>query len=495
MNTEGNNLILIKKSTISGVTPRISSLELGELAVNTIDGKIFLKTEAPTLTSIKTFLNSDDQYFIFNKSLSSVVPYFGKNTINQVFATVLGGYNNDVSGGGSSVINGEDNDIDGDFSLVGSGLNNKINVNGDYSFIAAGSGNLINHQNVFILGSGLSSHSSDFTYVNNISANGKLYGDGSLLTGIIAGDTTATTLVRSNSANWNSNYTTVQSNSASWGEPSSQVIITSDPIKYSFISDGSATRYNIGGTANSENASLVEVFVENVRQEPETSYTLSAEKIDFLNAPPLNSKIVVISPNNTASNVNETLTVVQSNSANWGSTYTTVNSNSASWINSKTIAFFTALDNEPPATNFATFDTRNSHPVLDFDTVTQEAAIFRGIIPDGTNLLSGCNVITQWAATSATTGTIGWDVAFERIASNGINLGTNSFGTAQTIAATTVPSTSGITLSSFVTFTQAQLPSGLTNGNMYRLRVRRDVVNDTASGDAELLGIEVRSIA
>lgn len=544
------NKILHKKSDVSGNTPALNVLSAGEIAINTADGFLFFKKNTESGDYVSKFVDIEGQAHVLNISLSSFVPQFGGNTVSEVFGSVLGGYSNDVSGAASTAINGENNDIDSDFSLIGNGENNKISIGADYSFIAAGQNNLVSHSNVFTLGSNLSSHANDFTYVNNLSSVGKIYGDGSELTGIVAGDSEATNLVRSNSANWDSTYTTVQSNSASWGEPSSQVIITSDPIKYSFTSDGSATRYNIGGTANSENASLVEVFVENVRQEPETSYTLSAEKIDFLNAPPLNSKIVVISPNNTASNVNETLTVVQSNSANWdiaydiattggnlngsltaiditstgkyygdgssltgivagdteattlvransanwGSTYTTVNSNSASWINSKTIAFFTALDNEPPATNFATFDTRNSHPVLDFDTVTQEAAIFRGIIPDGTILLSGCNVITQWAATSATTGTIGWDVAFERIASNGINLGTNSFGTAQTIAATTVPSTSGITLSSFVTFTQAQLPIGLTNGDMYRLRVRRDVANDTASGDAELLGVEVRMV-
>ena len=50
----------------------------------------------------------------------------------------------------------------------------------------------------------------------DITSTGKYYGDGSLLTGIVAGDTEATTLVRSNSANWDSSYTTVQSYSANW---------------------------------------------------------------------------------------------------------------------------------------------------------------------------------------------------------------------------------------------------------------------------------------
>ena len=434
--------------------------------------------------------------------------------------------------------------------------------------------------NMGSVGIGLSSLSgidAKLTVIGNVSATGSYYGDGSKLTGIVAGDTIATNLVRSNSANWafaynvasayvtvsstfltsetdsqtlsfnegtkelsisngnfvslsalvdtsssgvdmevraltgkwDSSYTTVQNNSASWESTPINVILNSDPLKFVFIGDGSTTSYTVSGTAGSTNASLIEVFVDNVRQEPVISYTLSSEIVEFTDAPVLSSRIVVVTPNNYFLQIDEVLTLVQNNSAtnwnyqgtdlkaltgNWENTFTNVQSNSASWTNSKTIAFFTALNNEPPATNFATLDTRNSHPVLDFDATTQESTIFRGIIPEGVSLLSGCNVITQWTATSATSGTIGWDVAFERIASNGINLNADNFGTPQTITAITVPSTAGVTLTSSCSFIQTQLPSGLTNGDMYRLRIRRDVANDTASGDAELLGVEVRSV-
>jgi len=52
------------------------------------------------------------------------------------------------------------------------------------------------------------------TIVGNVSSTGFYYGDGSQLIGIVAGDTVATTLVRTNSANWDSVYSTVQTNSA-----------------------------------------------------------------------------------------------------------------------------------------------------------------------------------------------------------------------------------------------------------------------------------------
>lgn len=67
-----------------------------------------------------------------------------------------------------------------------------------------------------LVGVGTSSPNEELTVIGNVSATGFYYGDGSNLTGIVAGDSVATNLVRSNSANWDSSYTTLQSASASW---------------------------------------------------------------------------------------------------------------------------------------------------------------------------------------------------------------------------------------------------------------------------------------
>lgn len=158
----------------------------------------------------------------------------------------------------------------------------------------------------------------------------------------------------------------------------------------------------------------------------------------------------------------------------------------------KTIRVFGPSDNEPPSSNYATLIYRNNHPALAFDTTTQETAIFRGRIPEGSVMTSGLTVYVQWAATSATSGTIGWDVSFERLVDSGQDLDSDNFGTAQTITAATVSGTSGITLVTSVNFSQAQLPTSLGAGDMYRIRIRRDVTNDTATGDAELYQVEVR---
>lgn len=158
----------------------------------------------------------------------------------------------------------------------------------------------------------------------------------------------------------------------------------------------------------------------------------------------------------------------------------------------KTIAIFNTSDNEPPSANYATLIYRNNHPALAFDTTTQETAVFRGRIPEGSVMTNGVTVYAQWAATSATSGTIGWDVSFERLVGSGQDLDADNFGTAQTITAATVNATSGITSTTSVNFSQAQLPTSLAAGDMYRVRIRRDVANDTATGDAELYQVEVR---
>ncbi len=67
-----------------------------------------------------------------------------------------------------------------------------------------------------MVGIGISSPNEKLTISGNISSTGSYYGDGSNLTGIIAGDTEATTFVRSNSGTWQNTYSTVSSMSASW---------------------------------------------------------------------------------------------------------------------------------------------------------------------------------------------------------------------------------------------------------------------------------------
>jgi hypothetical protein len=155
----------------------------------------------------------------------------------------------------------------------------------------------------------------------------------------------------------------------------------------------------------------------------------------------------------------------------------------------KTLATFTAEDNYPPATNYATLDTRNSVLVLDFDATTEESATFIGVIPENAALTNGLTVRLWWMGDTATTGNVRWGVQFE---DTGTDLDADSYDTnAQVTSA--VNATSGIESVASITITTID---ALAAGDRFRLRVYRvaaDATNDTMAGDAQLVAVEVRA--
>lgn len=149
---------------------------------------------------------------------------------------------------------------------------------------------------------------------------------------------------------------------------------------------------------------------------------------------------------------------------------------------------FTLLpqDNEPPSSNYATLDTRNSILVLDFDASTQEGANFRGVLPSH-YAAGGLTLDLFWMATSATSGDVKWDAAYEEQDAGNNDLDSDAFGTAGT-QTTTTNGTSGKVTKSTITISHANMGSPAA-GDPFRLRVRRVAADaaDTMSGDAELL--------
>jgi hypothetical protein len=356
-----SSTVLHKRSSVSGHVPAVTSLSAGELAINTGDGKLFIRT---VQNDIKSFSNDEQQAFVLNATLSSIKPQYGNNESTQVFTVVLGGYENNVSGAGSTIVNGENNTIDGDFAFIGDGFNNNIDSGGDYSAILAGQNNYINHQNSFALGSNLSSHAANFTYVNNLSAAGKIYGDGSSLTGIVAGDTEATTLVRQQSANWG---TGGAAQSIAFNEILNELSITSgNTISLSSLAGGSGEYLPLSG------GTLIGTIVGN----------LSATGSFYGDGSNLTGIIAGDS---------EATTLVRSNSANWNSVYTSYNANSAFVIDVATIvqsnsaawAIDTSIDTGVRAltsnwqdtytivqSNSAAWNTTTSYSILLGDNVT-----------------------------------------------------------------------------------------------------------------------------
>lgn len=156
----------------------------------------------------------------------------------------------------------------------------------------------------------------------------------------------------------------------------------------------------------------------------------------------------------------------------------------------KTYAVFTPMTSQPPASNYATLDTRNSIAVLDFDASTEETAFWVGVMPEGASLGSGLKVRIHWLATSATSGNVKWGAAIEAMTTD---LDSDSYDT-ETTGTGTANGTSGIETVTEITCTTID---SIAAGGMFRLKIARKAADgaDTMTGDAEIVAVEVRSAA
>ncbi len=158
-----------------------------------------------------------------------------------------------------------------------------------------------------------------------------------------------------------------------------------------------------------------------------------------------------------------------------------------------TLATFSPLSNEPPASAYATLDTRNSHPTLDFDdAAASEAAVFSFVLPRN-YAGGGITVSLHWAATTATSGNVIWQTSFEDFGPSQ-DTDSDGFATAVTWAAAAANGTSGVlTVSSQAHTNGAQIDS-VAAGDACRIKIERLGSNgsDTMSGDAELMAVELR---
>ena len=155
-----------------------------------------------------------------------------------------------------------------------------------------------------------------------------------------------------------------------------------------------------------------------------------------------------------------------------------------------TFCTFTPRENQPPATAFATLDTRNSIAVLDFNDTTVQNAVFLDVIPQFAILTSGLKIRLIWTAATATTGDCVWQVALERMTTD---IDADSFDTAASATATT-SGTSGIPNYTEITLTTID---SITEGDAFRLKITRNATSasDTMTGNSELIAVEIRSAA
>lgn len=158
------------------------------------------------------------------------------------------------------------------------------------------------------------------------------------------------------------------------------------------------------------------------------------------------------------------------------------------------LIILTPHSNQPPSSNYATFNTRNGHLVLEFteNGSNDEAAIFPVLLPRN-YAGGGVTVYIAWMGKTATSGDVVWSAEWERHDDDTTDLDSDSFATAQTVTATT-SSGSGEVKYSSIAFTHGAQMDSISAGESGRLRIKRLSTNgaDTLSGAAQLLRCEIK---
>ena len=140
---------------------------------------------------------------------------------------------------------------------------------------------------------------------------------------------------------------------------------------------------------------------------------------------------------------------------------------------------------EPPASNFATIDTRNSQPVLTFDG--DECAVWSFVMP---NTYGGNGVTVEFYTTAtATSGDVDWDGSFERQTVQDIDA--DSFAGAVSSDGNVNNGTSGVPTLVSIEFTDGAGMDSCGVNDLCRARICRDAASDTDSGAVQFRGGQI----
>lgn len=149
----------------------------------------------------------------------------------------------------------------------------------------------------------------------------------------------------------------------------------------------------------------------------------------------------------------------------------------------------------PPATLYATFDTRTggstpaeNWPVWDFDAAVDEYLDLLCMLNGYDN--NGLSFTSPWSASSATTGVCRWGMAIRRIQDDAEDVDvahTYDFNEVDDTCA----SASGELSYPTIAFTNGADMDNWADGELAMVRIYRnaDHANDTMAGDAELWGV------
>jgi len=158
----------------------------------------------------------------------------------------------------------------------------------------------------------------------------------------------------------------------------------------------------------------------------------------------------------------------------------------------RTLFVFLPHASEFPSSNFPELSQSNRRPVLAFDAATDETCYWTFVAPQG--ITTPLTAVVSYIMASATSGKVDFEGSIEAVTdgdATDLDAG-DSFDTANTITAPTVPGTAGYLDQFSITLTNAD---SIAAGDLCRLALMRDAddaTNDTATGDCHVLAVELR---
>jgi hypothetical protein len=135
-------------------------------------------------------------------------------------------------------------------------------------------------------------------------------------------------------------------------------------------------------------------------------------------------------------------------------------------------------------------------PVLAYDAAADETAYWTRRSPQG--MTTPLTIILSLKMDTANANAVGFQVSIEAVtAGDTLDMdASTSFDTVNNSTSTTVPGTAGYSFEISITLTNND---GIQPGDYYRVAINRDgdgsAITDSATGDAHLLGWEIRDAA
>jgi hypothetical protein len=156
-----------------------------------------------------------------------------------------------------------------------------------------------------------------------------------------------------------------------------------------------------------------------------------------------------------------------------------------------TLAKFFPNGFEPTPVEYAVVDTVSGHPIVAYSDTTAKGGVWTDVLQSNYGG-QGITAYIHTLAVSATNGTAGWLVSFDRVGDNQRVLSEDSYAAEITAVPTSVPATATRVFIIAVTCGSGAALDSIAAGESYHFRARRDVSSDNAVGNTGIVAIELR---